>query len=149
MPARASALIPMSMVGTVLAMALLYSSVLLTAGCEKKIVDPKREVVDFADPKSVTAAIFWAAEHDDDRHLASLCDPQGHNDEDTARVCALTRTSPDWAAFRAAFAGAHLDGEPRVSGDHAAIYFVYGADGRDSETMELVRRDRRWYLSEF
>ncbi|HUS68578.1 MAG TPA: hypothetical protein VMZ28_28780 [Kofleriaceae bacterium] len=128
-------------------MALLYSAVAgLAAGCEKKIVDPVRAEVDFGDPKAVTAALFWAAAHDDDTHLASLCDPRGENDTDTDRVCALTRRSSDWPAFREAFARGRLDGEPRVHGDHAAIYFVFGPRVDQSETMELVRRDGRWYL---
>ena len=139
---------------TLVPMAVLYSvaaafALAGTSACEKKVADPKGATVDFGDPKSVTAAIFWAAEHDDDRHLASLCDPAGTGDADTTRVCRLTRDSPDWAAFRAAFAGARLNGEPRVSGDRAAIYFVYGPDGADTETMELVRRGGRWYLAAF
>jgi hypothetical protein len=131
-------------------MAVLYSLVLgLSVGCEKKIADPVRAEVDFGDPKAVIGALFWAAAHDDDTHLAALCDPRGENDAETARVCRLTRTSPDWAAFREAFARGRLSGEPRVSGDHAAIYFVFGPGADESETMELVRRDGRWYLWAF
>ena len=108
-----------------------------------------RAEVDFGDPKAVVGALFWAAAHDDDTHLASLCDPRRENDAETARVCALTRGSPDWGAFREAFARGKLSGEPRVTGDHAAIYFVFGPGVDQSETMELVRRDGRWYLKEF
>lgn len=121
----------------------------LCGGCKKQVVDPVREEVDFGDPKSVTAALFWAAAHDDDTHLASLCDPAGENDAETARVCGLRRGAPDWAAFRAAFAEATLNGEPRISGDRASIYLVYGAGRAETETMELVRREGRWYLFEF
>lgn len=121
----------------------------LAAACAKEIQDPAAEQVDFADPKSVTAQIFRAAATGRAENLASLCDPRGENDDDTARICALTPGAPEWADFRAEFARAHLNGEPRVSGDRAALHFLFGPDATRSETMELVRRDGRWYLSAF
>jgi hypothetical protein len=121
----------------------------LSPACAKEIQDPRSDRVDFADPKSVTASIFYAAESGRTDHLRALCDPAGENDEDTGRICAMTAASPDWADFRAQFARAHLNGEPRVSGDRAALHFVFGPDATRSETMELVRRDGRWYLSAF
>lgn len=119
------------------------------AACAKEIEDPRSDQVDFADPKSVTASIFYAAESGRAGHLRSLCDPRGENDDDTARICAMTPASADWTDFRAQFARAHLNGEPRVAGDRAALHFVFGPDATRSETMELVRRDGRWYLSAF
>ena len=121
----------------------------LASACAKEIEDPRSDRVDFADPKSVTASIFYAAESGRAGHLRSLCDPRGENDDDTARICAMTPGSPDWADFRAQFTRAHLNGEPRVSGDRAALHFVFGPEATRSETMELVRRDGRWYLSGF
>jgi hypothetical protein len=130
-------------------MARLMAVLALASGCAKEIEDPRSDRVDFTDPKSVTASIFFAAETGRVAALPTLCDPAGENDEDTARICGMTPSSPEWAAFRAAFARAHLNGEPRVSGDRAALHFVYGPDATESETMELVRRDGRWYLLEF
>ncbi len=121
----------------------------LAAACAKEIQDPLSDRVDFSDPKSVTAQIFYAAATGRADNLRSLCDPTGGNDEDTARICALGPGSPDWTDFRAQFARAHLNGEPRVSGDRAALHFVFGPDATRSETMELVQRDGRWYLSAF
>lgn len=118
-------------------------------GCAKEVEDPVSGTVNFADPKSVTASIFYAAESGRVAHLAGLCDPRGENDEDTARICAMTPSSPEWDDFRTEFARGRLNGEPRVSGDRAALHFLFGPDGRQSETMELVRRDGRWYLSSF
>jgi hypothetical protein len=127
---------------------LLLAAALLGA-CAKEIQDPDSDEVDFTDPKSVTAQIFHAAATGRADNLRALCDPRGENDEDTARICAMTVAAPDWAGFRAEFARAHLNGEPRVSGDRAALHFVFGPDATRSETMELVRRDGRWYLSAF
>ena len=124
-------------------------AVLFAAGCAKEIQDPQSDEVDFSDPKAVTAQVFHAAATGRADNLSSLCDPRGENDGDTARICALTTAAPDWADFRTEFAHAHLNGEPRVSGDRAAIHFVFGPDATRSETMELVQRDGRWYLSAF
>jgi hypothetical protein len=121
----------------------------LVAGCAKEVEDPRSDRIDFGDPKSVVAQIFYAAESGRAEHLKELCDPRGDNDEDTARICRLTPDSPDWPDFRAQFAHAHLNGEPRVAGDRAALHFVFGPRATESETMELVRRDGRWYLFEF
>ena len=121
----------------------------LFGACAKEIQDPHSDEVDFTDPKSVTAQIFHAAATGRADNLRALCDPRGENDEDTARICAMTAAAPDWAGFRAEFARGHLNGEPRVSGDRAALHFVFGPDATRSETMELVRRDGRWYLSAF
>jgi hypothetical protein len=119
------------------------------AGCPKEVVDPDTGAVDFADPKSVTAHVFHAARTGDTSQLPTLCDPRGQNNDDTRRICGLTQTSPEWPSFVRAFRLAHLNGEPRVSGDQALVDFVYGPDGKASETMELVRRDGRWYLERF
>jgi hypothetical protein len=122
---------------------------LVVAACADEVQDPRSADVDFRDPKSVTASIFYAAETGKTAHLAGLCDPTGAGDGDTRRICAMHAGAPDWDSFRATFARARLNGEPRVSGDHARLEFLFGPDGRDRETMELVRRGGRWYLSSF
>ena len=121
----------------------------LVAACPEDVQDPRSGEVDFRDPKSVTASIFYAAESGHTAHLAGLCDPTGASDADTRRVCAVHPGAPDWDSFRDSFAHAHLNGEPRIHGDHATLDFIFGPDGKSSETMELVRRDGRWYLSAF
>jgi len=121
----------------------------LLAACAEEVMDPRSAQVDFRDPKSVTGSIFYAAESGHTAHLAGLCDPAGASDDDTRRICAMHPGAPDWASFRRNFARGRLNGEPRVHGDHAALEFLFGPDGRDGETMELVRRDGRWYLSTF
>lgn len=127
----------------------LFALAALAGACAKEVKDPRSGRVDFRDPKSVVASIFYAAESGRAEHLKTLCDPRGENDEDTARICRLTPAAPEWADFRVQFARAHLNGEPRVAGDRAALHFVFGPRATDSETMELVRRDGRWYLFEF
>jgi hypothetical protein len=121
----------------------------LVPACAKEIADPRSAQVDFGDPKSVTASIFHAAETGRTGHLRGLCDPTGAGDDDTRRICAMHEGAPGWDSFRQSFARARLNGEPRVSGDRAQLDFLFGPGGGDGETMELVRRDGRWYLSSF
>ncbi len=124
-------------------------SVFLAASCAKEIQDPRSADVDFGDPKSVLASVFFAAEHGSAAHLAGLCDPSGAANPAARRVCAARPGAPDWESFRRAFARGRLNGEPRVHGDHATLDFIFGPEGDESETMELVRRGGRWYLSAF
>jgi hypothetical protein len=129
----------------------LLAAVLAAAlmACADEVVDPRSDRVDFRDPKSVIGSVFYAAETGRTAHLAGLCDPAGYGDDDTRRICAMHPGAPDWESFRRNFARGHLNGEPRVHDHRAVLNFLFGPDGRDSETMELVRRDGRWYLSSF
>jgi hypothetical protein len=119
------------------------------AGCADEVQDPRSADVDFHDPKSVVGSIFYAAETGRSEHLRRLCDPKGGGNRQTRRICAMRPGAHDWDSFRRNFARARLNGEPRISGDRARLDFVFGAAGNESETMELVRRDGRWYLSAF
>ncbi len=117
--------------------------------CAEEVMDPRSDQVDFRDPKSVIGSVFYAAETGRTAHLAGLCNPAGTGDDDTRRICAMHPGAPDWESFRRNFARGHLNGEPRVHDDRAVLEFLFGPEGRDGETMELVRRDGRWYLSSF
>jgi len=134
--------------GVPLAVALCAVSAAVGA-CAKEIQDPRSGEVDFLDPKSVTASIFYAAETGSADHLRGLCDPAGSSDDDTRRICAMRPGEPGWESFRTNFARARLNGEPRVAGDRAELHFLFGPSGDQSETMELVRRGGRWYLASF
>lgn len=123
--------------------------VVLASACAKEIHDPRSADVDFSDPKSVVGSIFFAAEHGSTAHLAGLCDPTGAANPEARRVCAAHPGASDWDSFRRAFARGRLNGEPRIHGDHARLDFLFGPEGDDGETMELVRRGGRWYLSAF
>jgi hypothetical protein len=119
------------------------------AGCAKTIDDPVSGEVDFTSPKSVLGSVFHAARTGETDHLAGLCDPAGEASAPARRICAVTADSKDFASFRANFARARLDGEPRIAGDQASIKFLYGPRGSDPEVMKLVRREGRWYLLSF
>jgi len=105
--------------------------------------------VDFTDPASVLQAVFTAAQTEDFAVLSSLCDPRGEGDEDTTFICTITADHPDKDSFVAYFAQARIAGEVAIDGDRAEIPFLFGPDGDQEETMGLIQRDGKWYLSDF
>jgi hypothetical protein len=119
------------------------------AACAKSVDDRESAEVDFSNPKRVLSSVFYAAKTGKADHLESLCDPRGTANEFAARICAETPGGDDWPAFVEQFRSAHLIGEARISGDRALVNFAFGPDGKETETMELVRRDGRWYLKSF
>lgn len=109
----------------------------------------KAAVVDHADPAKVTKAIFDAAAAGDASQLKGLCDPAGKNDGDTRRICELTKEHEKWSEFVDYFKKGKLVGDATVTGDKAAVSILFGPDGTKPETMKLVQRDGKWYLSSF
>ena len=105
--------------------------------------------VDFTDPVSVLQAVFTAARTEDFAALSGLCDPRGENDDDTALICAITAEHPDKDSFVEYFAPARVAGNAAVDGDRAEIPFLFGPDGAQQETMGLVQREGKWYLTDF
>jgi hypothetical protein len=102
--------------------------------------------VDHSDPAAVVSAIFSAAKARDSRGLSGLCDPQRENDSDTQEICELHPDAPKWKVFVAAFENGAVAGRPRVADNRAEVDFTYVDT---SETMRLVLRDGKWYLSGF
>ena len=105
--------------------------------------------VDQSDPAKVVQAVFDAAQTQSFVALASLCDPQGQNDKDTATICAMTADHSDKDSFVTYFAKGKINGEVAVSGDRAQVPFLFGPNGDQQETMSLIQRDGKWYLLEF
>ncbi len=128
---------------------LLAAALLVLVGCSKTIDDGGSDHVDFSNPKRVVSSIFFAARTGRASHLASLCDPEGSANQYAKRICHLQVGDADWASFVENFAEGTLTGEPRITGDRAMINFAFGKSGNESETMELVRRDGRWFLVAF
>ncbi|MCP4539369.1 MAG: tetratricopeptide repeat protein [Chloroflexi bacterium] len=105
--------------------------------------------VDFTDPVNVLQAVFTAAQTEDLGILSSLCDPLGEGDEDTMFICAITADHPDKDSFVEYFTQAQIASDVVIDGDRAEIPFLFGPDGDQEETMGLVQRDGKWYLSDF
>lgn len=124
-------------------------SAMILASCSKTIDDGGSANVDFSSPKRVVDSVFYAARSGQSAHLASLCDPEGTANKHALRICRESNTSSDWPSFVKHFASGKITGEPRITGDTAMVNFIFGEGGMDSETMELVRRDGKWFLLAF
>ena len=117
----------------------------MLAGCGKKTLDQSQ-------PENVVAWLFEVVKADDPKLLAGLCDPQGEGDGDTRRICELSTQSPvsdGFMDFKEIFKEGGVDGKAEVMGDEARVSFHFGEGGKENETMELIRRGDKWYLSGF
>jgi hypothetical protein len=105
---------------------------------------------DQTDPSQVVSMIFAVAGGKAEaKMLAELCDPQGENDGDTRRICDNAAGFDAGGEFAMFFKEGKLKGPARVQGDAAVVEFLFGPNGDESESMELVRRGDKWYLSSF
>ncbi|MEM9217110.1 MAG: hypothetical protein AAGD25_22540 [Cyanobacteria bacterium P01_F01_bin.150] len=102
-------------------------------------------------PEGVVKTIFEVAKTQDFSQLQSLCDPQGENDDDTQRICDLATDEESQASFVQYFEKGEVSDAVQISedGTQASVPFVFGPDGDQTETMELINRDGNWYLSSF
>jgi hypothetical protein len=105
--------------------------------------------VDHSDPVKVLQAVFDVAKGADAAVLGELCDPLGKNDGDTRRICDLSSGFESNDEFVLYFRNARINGEAVVDGTLASVPFLFGPDGDREESMELVQRDGKWYLSAF
>ncbi len=107
---------------------------------------------DFSDPASVANAVFAGAAAEDFASLAGLCDPLKEGQEDTERICALATDPTDRVEFLDAFAKGKVSGVPalrtELGVEYADVPILMGTDGDYAETLVLVNRDGRWYLSD-
>ncbi len=106
---------------------------------------------DFSDPASVAQAVFDGAASGDFEPLAGLCDPLKEGDQDTELICELATDPTNRDLFLAAFAKGKVSGVPALrteSGvEYADVPILVGADGTEEETLVLVNRAGKWYLS--
>ncbi len=106
--------------------------------------------LDITDPKSVVEQIFVASQSGDLSSLTNLCDPNGENDGDTKKVCAVSSTSDDeQKEFISYFKTGKITGEVTIDGDMAKVPIKFGPNGDKDETIKLVKRGNNWYLYSF
>jgi hypothetical protein len=131
--------------------------------------DKKSYSIDFADPKSVVNAIFYAAQTKDFGVLQCLCDPYGQGDGDTKGLCSISQvakqiedyggsenTKKGLDEFVKMFESGRISGqvtyEDYEGTQYANVPFLFnhpGGASRSDETMKLVKRHGNWYLSSF
>lgn len=118
----------------------------------EKVTDEMHELqVGFSDPSSVVQVIFDAAATEDFEILSEICDPLGDNDGDTRDICSCGKEDVDKELLKS-FVEYFAKGKvvsTSIEGDWAKVEFKFGPNGNKDETMSLVKRDGKWYLSGF
>lgn len=106
-----------------------------------KPIDPQ------CNPKDLAEAIFLAAQSGNYKCLASFIDADADND--CKRIVLAVSDSGTSKQFQKYFSKGKVIAEPIVNGDKAYINILFGPDGTQEETFELVRKDNKWYLHSF
>lgn len=117
--------------------------------------------IDQTTPETALEAVFQAAKSGDGEGLSLLCDPMGENDGDTECICAFdpnynrARCREQFPAkeFKAAFQDAKITDVPKITltngVEFAEVPFLFGPGATRKETMNMVKRDGKWYLLSF
>jgi hypothetical protein len=117
---------------------------------EKEIIKEKTAPDFQADPVKIMQAIFHAAASEDYSKLAGLCDPKGNGDADTKLICNMQNLgAAAQQTFKVQFAFGKVIGSPDIDGEKAKVNFKYGLNAGKDGTMEMVKRNGKWYLSSY
>lgn len=101
-------------------------------------------------PRNTLEEFFRAARTGNFETLHLLCDPEGKNDGDTKRICALHESSKEERIkYMRSFNLAYSVKEEIISEQAASVTFKFGPRAQLSETMQLIKRNNKWYLSSF
>lgn len=104
----------------------------------------------FTEPLALVEELFAVAESGEFKKLAGMCDPEGKNDKDTRRICELAdgkeKRKKEFVKY---FTNASVDGDPIIEGEEAKVNILFGPNGEKKETLNLVQREGKWYLSSF
>jgi len=108
------------------------------------------EVFDFqVMPKKVVEQLILAAKNEDFSKLQYLLDPYGEFDEDVFQVCYSYINEEGKQEFVETFENARIMNEYEYGPDKAGIEIAFGSSSNKLETLKLIRRMDRWYLSSF
>ncbi|MEO6541497.1 MAG: hypothetical protein ABIN74_10915 [Ferruginibacter sp.] len=105
---------------------------------------------DQSTPKGVADIVFAAAQSGDYSKLQGLCDASLDTDGDAKHICDVT-TGDDAlkAQFKEHFSKGTVTGEPVIEGDNAKVDILFGPDGTKKETLNMAKKDGKWYLTSF
>lgn len=102
-----------------------------------------------SDPRNVVDAVFQAARSGHPAFLEDLCDPLPPTQIDVRRICDYAAGFDPEGEFPMFFANGRLVGSVLEQGDQAWVPFYFGPNGDRLDTMELVKREGKWYLERF
>ncbi len=116
-------------------------AVVMITACNGKSSDPQ------SSPRAVAEAIFDAAKTGNYQGLAALIDTDADND--SRRIAQAATDEATQEEFKKYFAKGKVNGEPVVNDDKASVNILFGLDGTNEETFEMVKKDGKWYLQSF
>jgi hypothetical protein len=105
---------------------------------------------DQSTPKGVAEMVFAAAQSGDYSRLKDLCDASLNTDNDAKHICDVTTGDDELKGqFKEHFSKGTVVGEPVIEGDNAKVEIMFGPDGTKKETLNMARKDGKWYLTSF
>ena len=112
--------------------------------------------LDSKTPENVVNALFYVALSQDFTVLGQLCDPEGEGDGDTQQLCALSLYNKVASAgdnltrenFTLAFINGSINGETIYTSQSSSVPILF-MQGNKTETINLIKREGKWYLSSF
>lgn len=109
------------------------------------------ESYDFqSSPKGTIEHLIEAAKKEDYSKLRNLVDPYGEFDQDVLTVCLVEMYPSDMKElWKGQFANGRIMGESTVKGDTAKVEIAMGLSSDKLETINLIRRQDKWYLQSF
>ena len=101
-------------------------------------------------PINTVEEIFRCARTGDFSQIHLLCDPLGKGDGDTKELCNIKlQDHTTKVMFRQLFKLAYSLDEEIIEKQGAKVNFRFGPKAQQQETMHLVKRNGKWYLSSF
>jgi PBP1b-binding outer membrane lipoprotein LpoB len=105
---------------------------------------------DQSTPKGVAEMVFGAAKSGDYSKLKDLCDASLDTDGDAKHICDVSTGDDELKAqFKEHFSKGTVTGEPVIEGDNAKVDILFGPDGTKKETLNMAKKDGKWYLTSF
>lgn len=101
-------------------------------------------------PTGVANMIFDAAKSGDYSQLKNLCDASLTSDGDSRKVCEVETGDEKYrASFKEYFSTGKVVGEPTIEGEEAKVKITFGPDGTKEETLNMQKKDGKWFLYSF
>jgi hypothetical protein len=105
---------------------------------------------DQSTPKGVAEMVFGAAQSGDYSRLKDLCDASLDTDGDAKHICDVTTGDDELKnQFKEHFSKGTVVGDPVIEGDNAKVEILFGPDGTKKETLNMTKKDGKWYLVSF
>jgi len=110
----------------------------------------QNRIPDQSNPRNTLEELFRCARTGDYSQIHLLCDPLEKGDRDTKELCTLhSAPAISKKEFRTYFKLAYSFKENQISEIAAEVPFLFGPKADLPETMRLVKRNDKWYLSSF